>query len=360
MANQVVYGFHTLQQRFGETVTAVGEEVLNTAITQAIEEHNRQLGLFTGLFLRPGITDPQRTFRTGMVTRNQPLDEIGRPLPVRGEARYSVGFPLQDSVNAIGWTWLEAQKRRVEDLNRVIGAIIDGDRSWVFDHILATLFNNVDITFTDIEKGPLTVKPLANGDAQVYMVKPGEFSGGTDNHLWGQAAAVADATNPFPTIYQELAEHVENGGTSGRVISFIPTNLKATVQALGTFQSRLNPDLTPGANETILTGTLGVDVPGTVLGIDESGPWIVEWPRLPSDYIVSLHTGGEPPVGERVDETEGLRGFFESYENADPPYYQRNWMRRVGYGAWNRVAATVTRIGNATYAVPTGYALPMP
>ncbi len=361
MANAVVYGFHTLTQRFAEPVSAVEEGVINTAITQAIEEHNRQLQRFTALFLNPGITDPQRTFRTGIAVRNQPLDEIARPLPIQGEAKYTVGFPIQDSGQAIGRTWREAQKMRVDQLNRLMAAIIDGDRSWVFDHILASLFNNVDRTVWDEELGQLTVKPLANGDATVYGVKPGEFAGGTDNHLWGQADAIADATNPFPTIYQELAEHPENGGVGdGRVISFIPTGLKAAVTGLAEFYRPPDADFQQAITETILTATLDIAVPGTVLGKTESGVWIVEWPRLPAGYIVSINTSGEAPIADRVDELESLRGFIEMDDNEDFPWYQRNWMRRAGYGAWNRVGATVTRIGNGTYAIPTNYATVMP
>jgi hypothetical protein len=316
---------------------------------------------FTALFLQPGITDPVRTFATGIVTRNQPLDEIARPLPIRGEARYSVGFPLQDSGQAIARTWREAQKMRVEQLNRLMAAIIDGDRSWVFDHILAALFNNADRTYTDEERGDLTVKPLANGDAQVYQVKSGEFAGATDNHLLFHNAVIADATNPFPTIYQELAEHPENGAIGeGRVITFIPSDLKNAVQGLGTFYRPYNPDLTPGSAETILSGQLGVEVPGTPLGMEESGTWVVEWPRLPAGYAVSIATAGEPPIGERVDELESLRGFIEMDSNENFPWYQRNWMRRNGFGAWNRVGAVITKINAGSYTVPTNYATVMP
>jgi hypothetical protein len=362
MANQVVYGFHTVQQRFAEPVTALGETVVNDLITQAMAEHNRQMDAFTALFLRRGITDAQRTFSTPIVTRNQPLDEAGRPIPIRGAAQYSAGFPLQDSGNAIGRTWLEAQKLRVEQLNDLIAVIQDGDRSWVFDHILAALFNDADRTFFDPEKGQLTVKPLANGDAQVYQVKSGEFAGGTDNHLLGQANAIgAGADNVFATHYAELSEHPENGGAgSGRIISFIPTGLKSATTGLATFNPLPSADIRPGANADVLVGSLGINVPGTVLGMDDSGTWIVEWPRIPAGYVASIQTTGEPPIGERVDEFASLRGFIEMDSNEDFPWYQRNWMRRAGYGAWNRLGAVVSRIGNASYAVPTNYATVMP
>jgi hypothetical protein len=351
-----------VQQRFAEPVTAIEDGVVNTLITQSMAEHNRQMQAFTALFLRPGITDPQRTFSTPIVTRNQPLDEAGRPIPIRGAARYSVGFPLQDSGNAIGRTWLEAQKMRVQELNDLIAVIQDGDRSWVFDHILAALFNNVDRTFYDPEKGPLTVKPLANGDATIYQVAEGGFSGSTDTHVLAQAATIgAGADNVFATHYAELVEHPENGGAgSGRIISFIPTGLKVAATGLATFNPLPSQDIRPGANADVLVGTLGVNVPGTVLGMDDVGTWIVEWPRLPANYVISIATSGEPPIGERVDELASLRGFIETDTNEDFPWYQRNWMRRNGFGAWNRVGAVVSRVGNGTYAIPTNYSTVMP
>jgi len=343
-------------------VTALGTTAVNDLITQAMAEHNRQMDAFTALFLRRGITDPQRTFSTPIVTRNQPLDEAGRPIPIRGAAQYSVGFPLQDSGNAIGRTWLEAQKMRVEQLNDLIATIQDGDRSWVFDHILAALFNNADRTFYDPEKGTLTVKPIANGDSQVYQVAEGGFSGSTDNHLLAQANAIgAGADNVFVTHYAELVEHPENGGAgAGRVISFIPSGLKASATGLATFNPLPSADIQPGANADVLVGRLGVNVPGTVLGMDDIGTWIVEWPRIPANYVVSIQTSGEPPIGERVDELASLRGLIEMDDNEDFPWYQRNWMRRNGFGAWNRVGAVVSRIGNGTYVIPTNYATVMP
>jgi hypothetical protein len=41
------------------------------------------------------------------------------------------------------------------------------------------------------------------------------------------------------------------------------------------------------------------------------------------------------------------------------PFFQDNWIRRMGFGGWNRVGAVVMRTGNGSYAVPTNYAVPM-
>jgi hypothetical protein len=359
MANQVVYGFHALQDRFGALVNTFNDTVVNTAITQSMAEHNRRLDAVRALFVRSQV-DPQTVFRTPGTTRNQPLDEYGRPIPIKAAARYTVGFPLIASGNAVGWTWMQAQNNTLQDLNDAILSIQDGDQRWVFDHILGALFANADYTHYDADRaGTLTVKPLANGDTQTYMVFAGQDAAATDSHFLAQAAAIgAGADNPFATIVTELKEHPENG--NGDIIVFVPSSNYAAVAALTTFNPLLDPNIQPGANSDRLVGTLGVPLPGTLRGYDDAGAWVVEWPRLPANYLVAVATGGEAPIGERVPPVASMQGFFEMDESRDMPWYQRNWARLAGYGAWNRVGALVYRVGNASYAVPTNYSVPMP
>jgi hypothetical protein len=94
--------------------------------------------------------------------------------------------------------------------------------------------------------------------------------------------------------------------------------------------------------------------------MDDSGTWIVENPRLPAGYIVAVKTGGDPALAERSSTIPELQGgLIEAPRNEDWPWYQRNFVRKTGYGALNRVGALVYRIGNGTYAVPTNYGVPM-
>ena len=85
----------------------------------------------------------------------------------------------------------------------------------------------------------------------------------------------------------------------------------------------------------------------------------MEWPSLPSDYTISVTTGGEKPIAMREDVEAELRGFKKVAERNDHPWYESQWLRRAGFGAWNRVGALVYRTNNATYAIPTNYSSPM-
>jgi len=366
MANQVVYGFETVVDRFDERVNAVGVDVINDAITTAFQYHNQQMDALMNLFVRKTTAAKQR-FNHPFTTRNQPLDQYGYPLPVKGATNYEVAFPLHKSGNRLGWTYDAAQYVTVEEVNNKVFSIQMGDMRWVFDHILAGLFQDDGWTYYDDDDdiGTLTIEGLANGDAYIYNTFAGGDAGATDNHLYAQANTIGSGNdNPYPTIYADLAEHSENG--SGPIISFIPTGLKATTIALGTFTAVRDPNLTPGSGSDVLSGTLGVAVPGgdsAILGYEDSKVWIVEYPRLPANYIVSVAAGGSPPLGMREPEPAALRGFSEIPADMDRspfPFMHRTWIRNCGFGGWNRVGAHITRVGNGTYAVPTNYTSPMP
>lgn len=362
MANQVVYGFENLADVFDRRASQVGVGVVNAAIDQAVGEHREQMNAALDVFVRP-TTEGKTTYRQPIVTRNQPLDEHGRARPIKGGLSYDLAYPLEQSGNAWGFDYVAGQYMTVGEINDTVAGIISGDIRWMFDHLLAAMYDNTTWTYTDARLGTLTIQPLANGDTVTYHVFGGADTAATDDHFLAQAAAIADASNPYPTIFDELSEHPENGN-GGEVIAFIPTGLRATTEALATFHPVADGNVQRGANSDVLTGSLGVRHPGRLIGYEDSGVWIVEWRRLTANYIVAVHTGGAEPVGMRESEIDALRGFVEipgpgGVTRSDYPWYERQWLRMAGFGAYNRVAAVVYRIGNASYAIPTNFTNPI-
>jgi hypothetical protein len=360
MANQLLYGFLQLKDLATRRVTEVGVQVVNEAIEASVAEYNRQIDAILALFAER-TTEFKQRFQASAVTRNQPLDQNGRARPIKPFSSYDISFPLQESGNAWGANYRTSQKLTVQEANDITATLTGGDVRWVRDHILAAIFANANWTFKDDEHGDLTIKGPANGDTDTYQVQAGADTGATDTHFLAQAAAIADATNPYPTIYTELTEHPENGGD---VIAFIPTALKTTTQALATFYSARDPNLAPGANVTQLTGDLGgIALPSgqaSLLGYEDSGVWIAEWKTLPSDMIVAVTTDGERPLKMREEPEAVLQGFKKVADRNDHPFYESQYLRIAGFGANNRVGVVVYRIGNASYAVPTNYGSPMP
>lgn len=357
MANQLLYGFIQLKDLAARRVTEVGVQVVNDAIDQAVAEHNRQIQAIIDLFAVRTI-EFKEMFSTPVAARLQPLDEHGRARPIKPFGQYGVAYPLQDGGTAWGATYKARERMTVQEANDITATLTSADVRWLRDHILAALFVNVAWTFNDPFHAALTIQGLANGDTIQYLVQAGSDAGATDTHYLAQAAAIADATNPFPVIYQEMVEHPEN---SGEVVVFIPTNVKAAVQGLANFYPVRDPNIQEGSGVSVLSGTLGIPLPSgpaSLIGYVD-GCWIVEWKSLPNDYLVAMTTGGERPLKMREEDVESLQGFKKVAERNDHPFYESQWLRTAGFGGFNRVGALVYRVSNGTYAIPTNYTSPM-
>lgn len=359
MANALLYGFLQLKDLKDRRVTEVGVDVVNRAIEATVEEHNRQIQVVLNLFAER-TTEFKEKFTSPVAARLQPLDENGRARPIKPLGQYGIAYPLQEGGTAWGANYRTSKKMTVQEANDITATLVSADVRWLRDHILAAVFTNVSWTFNDPEHDALTIKGPANGDTDTYMIAAGADAGATDTHFFAQAAAIADATNPFPTIYSELTEHPEN---SGDVIAFIPTANKTAAQGLATFTPTRDPNLTLGANQTQLTGNLNAALPSgptSLLGYEDSGVWLAEWKTLPTDYIVAVTTGGERPLKMREEPQEDLQGFNKVAERNDHPFYESQYLRIAGFGANNRVGVVVYRVGNGAYAIPTNYTSPMP
>jgi hypothetical protein len=359
MANALLYGFVQLKDLANRRVTEVGVQVVNDAINTAIAEHNRQIDAILALFAER-TTEFKERFSSPVASRLQPLDEHGRARPIKPLSQYDVAYPIQDGGTAWGATYKTSQKMTVQEANDITATLISADVRWLRDHVLAALFANVAWTFNDPIHGALTIQGLANSDTVQYMIQAGADAGATDSHYLGQAGAIADVTNPFPTIYAELSEHPEN---SGDVIAFIPTANKTATQGLATFYPTRDPNVTSGTGVTELTGSLGVSLPSgptSLLGYEASGVWIAEWKSLPSNYIVAVTTGGERPLKMREEPEASLQGFQKVAERNDHPFYESQYLRSAGFGGNNRVGAVVMEVSDASYDIPTNYTSPMP
>jgi hypothetical protein len=357
MANQIAWGFHNLQHIFDQRVTDQNVPVLNTAIDETLAEHRRQVDALFGIFVR-NTTEFKVRYQSAALANLQPLDQNGRALPVLIAGYYEVALPIQRAGTAWGANYITRVKMTVQEVNNITNTLIMADLRWMRYHVLAALYANAAWTFNDPQYGNLTIQGLANGDATTYQIMAGSDMGATDTHYLAQAAVIADGTDPFPAIFTELTEHPEN---SGDVIAFIPSNLKAAVQALTSYYPAADPNIDPGASSARLTGTLGIATPGTLFGYHDAGVWLVEWPNLPNDYIIATMTGGERPIAMREEPEAELRGFNRVAERENYPFYESQYLRMAGFGGWNRVGALVYRVGNATYsAAPTGYVSPIP
>ena len=351
----VLYGFENLKDLTSKRVTEVGVSVVNTAITQSVEEHNRQMTAILSLLARQ-TTDFKVTYRTPTAARLQPLDEFGRARPVKTLGKYDLAFPIQQAGVAWGSSRVVSEKLTVQEANDITAALLSADLRWMRDHALAGIFANASWVFPDDEHGALTVKGMANGDTDVYLVMTGADLAMTDDHYKAQASAIADgANNPFSADYVELTEHPEN---MGEAVALVASDLKSSIEGLTNYTPIADPNIQLASTKNLLVGDLGVSLPGKLIGYVDK-VWICEWRAMPSSYYVMVSTGGEPPLAMRQHPEASLQGFKQVAQRNNHPFLESQWERHAGFGAWNRVGAVVRRIGNAAYAVPANYAAPL-
>jgi len=356
VANQILYGFHNLTSIWDQRVSS-GSNIreVETAIAMTMDEHNRQMTSLMSLFTDV-TTEYKVRYKVPSIVRSQPLSEEGRARPVRVGGYYDIAFPMQRSGNAWGTTYEGSLKLTVGEVNNLMTTMTMGDKLWMRDHILAALFTNASWTYTDEEHGALTIKGLANGDSDTFLFQNSTAGGSIDTHYFGQASAIDDSNDPFANIYSELSEHPNN---AGEVIALVPTNLKTAIQALASYYPANDANIRQGGSTAILTGNLGVPVPGEVFGYHDDKVWLVEWKALPDNYIVGVMSGGDRSLAMRQDTVAELQGFRFVAERNDHPWYEKQYLRKAGFGAQNRVGSVVYRIGNGTYAIPTGFSSPM-
>lgn len=356
MPNLNSYGFVSLADIASQRV-APNMRVVNDAIRLSVEEHNRQVDAALAELTQRTV-DPYLRYRVRGGGSLQPLDEWGNPKPVLSAGQYDVAFPIQKAGDAWGNNRFSRALMTVEDVDGFTFDALLRDANWLKRHMLGALLDNTSYTFIDPNDkvGTLTVQPLANGDAASYLRKNGDTS--VDNHYYAQAAAIADATNPYPALESELSEHM---GNDGPYVAYIPTALKATTMALATFHDVADANLRRGDGQTVLVGNLDRGFGDRVLGYVEPGIWIVEWSMLPATHGIMVARGAlTPALAMREYDAPELQGLQTENFSPDGNLYEYRFIRAAGFGALNRTAALAFQIGNAAYQIPAGYATPMP
>lgn len=361
MANLTAWGFINMADLFAQRVLEVGIQRVYDAVNESAIEYTRVLDALMSDWVEL-TTVAQEQFELSGSGTLQPLDAQGNPLPVLPSGSYQVAFPIQGGGTAWGTDRVSRAYLTVEEANRFTVDAQQRDKDWMMRHIIASLLTNVTWTYLDEVGangnkglGSITIQPLANADAVLYK-RTGTGAPATDTHFLAQAAVISTAANPFPTIKTELTEHPSN--RNGRVIAYVASNLVPAIKGIATFIGVDEADVTPAPSIARLSNVPDPGVGSAVIG-NVDGVWIVEWATLPDDYLIAK-VEGIPVVAMREHVPAELRGFFPESFSPDGNRLINRMLRYAGFGVRRRVAAVVMRIGNASYAVPTGWLAPLP
>src|SRR5690349_8038012 len=101
MPQELLYGFRNLGDVRNERVTDNRIEVVRTALTESLDQHEADTRNMLALFCER-VTKAKLRFKAPISNRSQKLDEMGRALKVKMAGFYDVGFPLDKWGDAWG------------------------------------------------------------------------------------------------------------------------------------------------------------------------------------------------------------------------------------------------------------------
>lgn len=360
----LVYGLQDLESYRESTLEQVGIRNVAEMVSQFTTIYNRVVDTWLGTVAQRNAEWnllPINRYWLPAVPTLQDVDEFGVSTPLQSVEYYDMGLPLFEGEFSVGYTATSARVRTVEQLNTDLRNMQTADRKWMQRRALETLFTNTSWTFLSKKEdkrfpAEIPIFPLANGDSRSFVDKTGAVITSRQHYL-AQSAAIADANDPFPTIRDLLDKYA---GATGRYVVFIPTNLKAATRALSAFYSL--PE-TSFVNRPITEATVSDQIQSLllwgdrVLGEHDAGITIVEWEQLPSGYMFAMDAGRSPlGIRERIEEP--LRGMLNmNYQEHFGNEVGSRWKRILGMGVVDPTAGVIYRVGNASYAIPTGYAI---
>lgn len=360
MTIEIAYGFVGMQSLFNKRVQEVGVRRVFDAITQSAAYHTDMINTLMSILVER-TTIAQEEFELPGAGTLQPLDEVGIPRPTDTYGFYKVAYPIQGGGDAWGKNRVTSAMMTVQEANRHTIEAQNKDADWLARHIIAGTLTKTSWTFHDKVGaggnkglGDITIMPLANGDSTEYPVIGQQPQ--TANHYTGQAAAISDGANPFPTIYSTLTNYP--GNRNATIVAYIAESLQATVEALTDFRELEDPDVRAGANRDELTASIPVGLGDELLG-KVGKVWIVLWKRLPDGYILA-HARGRTILKMREYPASELQGLFTELHSPDGARMENRVIRYAGFGVSNRVAALCHYVGNATYPNPADYTAPLP
>ena len=360
--NGLAPGFYNIADILDRRIQDVGAATISTAIQESAAIHQRLVNeMYSTSCMRVGWI--QQRYRVGGQRRVQSMTQDGNPQPFRSGLAYDVALPLQIVADSIAMNMWAESKQTVQDMSDETVQILQAFNYWERRTFLAALFTDTAWTYADDSDdiGSLTIQVLANGstDGQLYPLRDGTTA--TIDHYLAQAGTISDSANPFDDAYAILKQHPSN---MGPYVATVASNLVATTKALANFRDLPSTLVDYGGNATLAGSNLetlrgwGHEVIGVLENTGSGvGMVVVESDDLPDSYMVTEARGAGAYVGVR-EETIGGQGLIIRDIMQTTNQHKFDFYRRAGKGVVNRVAATVTRIGNGTYATPTGFTAP--
>lgn len=359
----VLFGSLGLADSERAFATVEGQVMMWQATQQVFDQWNRDAEDGTRLFVQETTEAfKERYYLPGGGT----LEELGFDDAPMGEVKrggsWDVAYPIRNFGAALSYTEVALGYLTVGQYEAAVQTVLNQNNNTLFNLILRAIFKNTNTTFTDPIHGALTCVPLANGDAVLYPPPYGTTAEATQNFYLAPGYAesgISDTNNPF-LLAKNTLEPLYGFPEGGSPIAVL-CNGSAVPYArlLNTFDEVPARNVQPGDNVTVPINAASSLIPagGRLVGTCE-GCDVVEWPRIPSGWMIALHLMAPKPLKRRVDPgNTGLSSGLQTVTRTlEFPFQTGRWKHRLGFGVGNRIGAVAIALnGTATYTIPTAY-----
>jgi hypothetical protein len=354
-----IFGHLNLANTERVFASTVGKEVIFEAAQDYIARVNAEIDAQTSLFVESETENYSERYKLaggGYLQRRGPDGRFGA---VKASGSWDVGYPLEDFGAQSAWNDIAVRYMTVQELDNHLETVAIQNVNTVRWEMLHRVLDNVQLSFTDIINGTVTVEPLANGDTVVYPPVLGASAEATEDHYLEAgylSAAISDANNPIVTIVADLEHHFSLETGNSNIFVFINGAQKSVIEDL--------TDFNPITDRFIQASLLAerpqgwpASVPGRPIG-RTNGAWIIEWPWMPANYLFGIHGDAPPPLKKRVDPSDtGLpRGLALVAQDDKFPFESAQFRHRFGFGTANRLNGVVMELGTGgTYTIPAAY-----
>lgn len=331
------------------TVAQIGEDVAFESIDLALQTHNMLLQEAMTDFVEM-TTDRLRRYGGPDQMQMEELDEYGTPGAQKIAAGATLGFPLKFYGGGLQWTRLYFQNAQARELAAQVTAMMDADIKNVHKQLKYALMYPTNTTFEDrrVDHVQLPLKALVNADGAPIPIAPDgtTFNAGTHTHYLGTSSfAASDLTSLINTVVEHFL--------TGKVLVLINQASEASVRGLTGFYPFYDMRLTP-ATTTINATSANLDptnLTNRAIGIFGAAEiWVKPW--IPQNYMIALQVDVPQKALAMRTRNAGGGQLELQFDSEIYPLRSRAYGREFGFGVWNRVAAAVLYLSNATYAAP--------
>jgi hypothetical protein len=298
--------------------------------------------------------------------------EFGQPRGGGGYQWYGRGYDFKFYDLAQRFTYMYLANANGDQIRNLANQALEADNRLVFNKVMKTLFNPLNLTGIADNNIPTQVVKFYNGDGEVPPVYKNNTFAGSHTHYSTTTTLASSATltsASFDAVETDFGKHGYRPHQSGTELIVMVNPQEGAIARTFKVSTGSKYDFIPGSNYgggiyLPQNGGLINQPQGEVPGqIGTYGPWkIVEEEYIPAGYLSFLASGGSfalnNPIGFRQHINGNMQGLrLIPGSRSDYPLVDSFYQRGFGTGIRQRGGGFLVQVtASATYTTPAIYA----